>query len=97
MLGAGLVDLPVHAGGALVIDLHAIASDVTAARLGTARDNHRPGYETSAVLRPAFHDGKTREREVPALDHILHGTAPDRFGKERPHFGELGPHPDFIQ
>ncbi|OPZ81423.1 MAG: hypothetical protein BWY76_03038 [bacterium ADurb.Bin429] len=53
--GAGLVNLPVHAGGAGIEDLHAIHAAVAPSRFWIAGKDHRQREEGAAVLRPAGH------------------------------------------
>ena len=58
---ADLLQLPVHAGGALVIDLHAIHADVALAGIRVLRDHARQRDEAPAVQRPALLDGQIQQ------------------------------------
>ena len=53
-----LLQLPVHAGGVVVVDLDAVHADVAFARVRVARDDAWQGDKAAAVERPAFQDGK---------------------------------------
>ena len=57
---ADFLQLPVHAGGAVVVDLHAIHADVALAGVGVFGDDAGQGDEAAAVERPAFEDGQIR-------------------------------------
>ena len=58
---ADFLELPVHAGGAVVVNLDAIHADVALAGVGVLRDDAGQGDEASAVERPAFEDGKIEQ------------------------------------
>ncbi len=58
VFGGDLLPLPVHAGGARVVDLHAVHAHVALAGAGIARDDAGQGDEAAAVLRPALQGGK---------------------------------------
>ena len=73
VLGGDFLALPVHAGGALVVDLHAVHADVALAGFRIAGDDAGQRDETAAILRPALQNGKVEQREVVALDHFLAG------------------------
>ena len=92
MLRALLVRLPVHAGGALVEHLHAIAAAVALARIRIARKHHRQRDEAAAVLRPAVQNRKVVQREIVAPDHFLARAAGHDLRKERAHLGQLRQH-----
>ena len=51
---ADFLELPVHAGGAVVVNLHAIHADVALAGVGVFGDDAGERDEASAVERPAF-------------------------------------------
>ena len=97
MLGAVLLGLPVHAGGAFVKNLHAIAAGVSLARLRIFRDHHRPGDVAPAVLRPALKDGKIEKREALGVNHFLAIAAAHDFWEERANFGKLRKHLHFFE
>ena len=85
MFGALLVGLPVHAGGAAVVDLQAVAAAIALSGIGIAREHHRQGDEAAAVLRPAVQNGKAVEREIVALNHVLARSRGHRLlGKPTP-------------
>ena len=58
---ADLLQLPVHAGGAVVVNLDAIHADVALAGVGVFGDDAGQRDETSAVQRPAFLDGEVEQ------------------------------------
>ena len=97
VFGADFLALPVHAGGALVINLHAVHADVALAGLGVAGDHARQGDEAARILGPALQDGKIEQREIVALDDFLAGAGGDGLGKELPHFRQHGEHFYFVE
>ncbi len=97
MFGAVLLRLPVHAGGALVIHLHAIDADVALPCFRIARKNQRPGDETPRILRPALQDGKFKQREIFAANDFLARAGLHGLRKKRTEFGELRQHFDFVE
>src|SRR5262249_41664211 len=92
-----LLALPMHAGGALVINLHAIHADISLPCSWITRDYTRQGNKASTILRPAFQDGKIEEREVVFLDYLFASTCRYRLGKEFPHIGQHRKHLQFPQ
>ena len=82
VIGAVLLRLPVHAGGAGVVHLHAVAAYVAFAIFGIFGDDHRPGDVAAAVLRPAFQDRKVVERKIVGANYLLAGAAADCLWKE---------------
>ena len=64
VFGGDFLALPVHAGGALVVDLHAVHADVALAGFRVAGDDAWQGDEAACILRPALQDGKVEQREV---------------------------------
>ncbi len=58
---ADFLELPVHAEGALVVNLEAIHADVAFAGVGVFGDDAREGDEAAAVERPAFLDGEVEK------------------------------------
>ena len=54
MARADFMNLPVHRGGSLVENLHAIHAEIARAAVGIFRVNVRQSNETAAILRPAF-------------------------------------------
>ncbi len=63
---ADFLQLPVHAGGAVVVNLDAIHADVALAGVGVFGHDARQRDETAAVQRPAFLDGKVGKSRVEA-------------------------------
>ena len=53
VFGTLFVGLPVHAGGSVVVNLHAVHAAVALAGLGVLGEDHRQGNVGAAVLRPA--------------------------------------------
>ena len=95
--GAALVDVPVHARGPLVEDLHAIHAAVALAGLRVLGEDQREGDVPAGVLRPALEDGDAREgRRVPH-DHLLAGTVLHGFRKGACQLLELGEHHELAQ
>ena len=66
MFGAVFLRLPVHAGGAFVVDLHAIHADVALPCFRIAREDERQRDEAAAVLRPAFENREIEKVDVAA-------------------------------
>ena len=97
MFGAMLLALPVHAGAALVVDLHAIGADVALAGLRIFRDHRRQGDEAAAIERPALQDRKIEQREVVVPDDFLARARRNFLGKELAHLGQHGQHLDFVE
>ena len=87
-----LLALPVHAGSALVIHLHAIHANVSFSRSGITRDHTWQRNESSAILRPAFQNGKVEQREIAFLDDLLTGTRRDHFGEQLTHIRQHRKH-----
>ena len=92
MLRALLVRLPVHAGGALVEDLHAVHAAVALAGIGIAREHHRQRDEAAAILRPALQHRIIEQRKSVAPDHFLARALRNDLRKERAHLGQLRQH-----
>src|SRR5690348_8590982 len=61
VLGSYFLTLPVHARGALVVDLHAVHADVALPGSRIARDDAWERNEASTILRPAFQNGKVKQ------------------------------------
>ena len=61
MTRGDFLQLPVHAGGFVVINLDAIHAEIAFAGVGIARHDAGQGDETPAVERPAFEDGEVEE------------------------------------
>ena len=89
--------LPVHASRALVIDLHAIHTDVALACLWIARDHARKRDEPSCIFWPALQDGKIEQRKIIALDHFFTRAGCDGLGKKLAHLREQRQHFHFVQ
>ena len=72
MARADLVRLPVHAGGAAVVHLHAVRADIAPAGLRVSADHEGQCDELSGVKRPALHHGQSVEVDViPRQHHLL--------------------------
>ena len=97
VFGADFLALPVHAGGALVVDLHAVHADVALAGLGVAGDHAGQSDEAAGILGPALQDGKIEQREIVALDDFLAGAGGDGLGKELAHLRQHGKHFHFVE
>ena len=54
MARADLVNLPMHSGRALVVNLHPVDADIAGAGLGISRVHICQRDETPAIFRPAF-------------------------------------------
>ena len=92
MLGALLVGLPVHAGGDVVVNLHAIHAAVALAGIGVARKHHRQGDEAAAIFGPAFENRELGQRHAGGAHHFLARAFGNDLGKEPAHLGQLGQH-----
>ena len=97
VFGSNFLALPVHAGGALVVNLHAIHADVAFAGLGIARDHAGQRDEAAGVFGPALQDGEIQQREVVPLDDFLARAGRHRLGKKLAHFGQHGKHLYFVE
>ena len=97
MFRPDLLPLPVHAGGTLVIDLHAVHADITLAGSRIARDDARHSNEAGGVLRPALQDGKIEQRQVVTFDDVFARAGGNRLGEELTHFRQHGQHFDFVE
>src|SRR6266852_1426624 len=97
MFRSYFLPLPMHAGAALVVDLHAVHADVALAGSRIARDHARQCDEPSAIFWPALQDGKIEHREIIALDHFFAWARCDGLGKELAHLGEHGQHLHFVE
>jgi hypothetical protein len=80
-----LVDLPVHPGGALVVNLHAVDADISRARLRIAGVHICQRDKTSAILWPTFENRKIAQREtdrsgIQYLNHFLASRFLDLLG-----------------
>jgi len=64
MFRSTFVDLPVHRGGAFIVNLHAVATHVAPACFRTAGDDHGQGDEPTSIMWPTFHDWKAGEGEA---------------------------------
>jgi hypothetical protein len=92
VLCALLVRLPMHARGALVVDLHAVHAAIAFARIGIPREHQRQRDEAAAILRPAFQHRIIEQRKTRRADHLLARPFRHGLGKERFHFGQLRQH-----
>src|SRR6202795_844950 len=97
MFGGHFLALPVHAGGALVVDLHAVHADVAFAGFRVAGDHAGKRYKAAGILGPALENRKVEERKVVAPDYFLAGAAGDSLRKKLAHLGEHGKHFDFVE
>ncbi len=93
VFGGVFLALPMHARGALVVNLHAVHAKIALAGLWIARGNAGQGNEASAIFRPALKDGEVEERKVIALNDFFAGTRRHRareklscLGQQREHF-----------
>ena len=97
MFGAYFLSLPVHAGGAVVVNLQAVHADVAFAGLGIARDYAGESDEAAGILGPALQDGEVEQREIVALDHFFAGAGGNGFGEELAHLSQHGEHFYFVE
>ena len=58
------MDLPVHPGSALVVNLHPVDTDISRARLRITRVDIRQRDKTSTVFGPAFENWKIAQGET---------------------------------
>ncbi len=82
---ADFLELPVHAGGFVVVNLDAIHADVAFAGVGIFGDDAGQRDETSAIERPAFLDRHVRQSWVGP--GVL--TGPRRAGDSAPYLGNI--------
>ena len=97
MFGGNFLPLPVHAGRAFVIDLHAVHADIALPCFRIARDHAGQRDEASSIFRPALQDGKIEQREIVALDDFFAGAGGNRLRKELSHLGQHGQHLHFVE
>ena len=64
MARTDFVDLPVHPGSALVVNLHPVDTDISRARLRITRMHIRQRDKTSTVFGPAFENWKIAQGET---------------------------------
>src|SRR3989442_5587984 len=96
MLGAMLMELPVHGGAAIIEHLHAIAARVALATFRMPREHHGEGDESPAIAGPAFQYREIEHRKAIALDDLLARTVLYHLWKERADLGELRQHLDLV-
>jgi hypothetical protein len=92
VFGALFMGLPVHAGGALIVNLHAVHAAVALAGLRVLGEDHRQGDVGAAVLRPAGEDGDLLQIEAVLLNDLLARAGGDFLREERAHFGQFRQH-----
>src|ERR1017187_1065346 len=97
MFRRNFLPLPVHAGGALVIDLHPVHADVALPGRRIARDHAGQRDEASAILWPAFEDGEIEQREIVALDNFFTWAGGNGLGKKLAHLGKHRQHLHFVE
>src|SRR5205085_8636906 len=97
VLRALLVYLPVHAGRALVVNLHAIHPAIAPARQRILREDERHGDAAPAVFGPALDDGQVEQREFAFLQDALFARAVlDRLRKHLADVGQTRHHLELI-
>src|SRR5207247_5701530 len=74
-----LADLPVHPGGPLIVDVHAVDAEVALPRPRVLGEHQAEGDEAAAVLGPELEVGK--RLEVRGSGHLL--SRPARRSEER--------------
>ena len=97
VLGAMLLRLPMHSGGARIEHLHAVTAHVALARFRILGDDHRPRDISAAVLGPALQDGKIEQRKTIRPDHILAFAVAHGLGKNGAKLGEFRKHFDLVE
>src|SRR5215472_2807912 len=97
MLGTMFLRLPVHAGRALVIYLHAIDTDVALPRFRITRKYERPGNKAPGIFRPALQNWKFKKRKFFATDDLFARAILDGLWKEGAKLGKLREHLDFVE
>ena len=90
VFGSYFLSLPVHAGGMLIVNLHAVHSDVALAGLRIARDYAGKSDEAARVLRPALEDGKPSSEKLSRRMTSLHGPVETVLGKNFPISASMG-------
>ena len=91
MLRALFMRLPVHAGGPLVVNLHAIHAAVALAGFGIFREHH--GQRDEAARRPAASNaapGNSSSEKSSLRITSLHGPPVTIFGKNEPISASFG-------
>ena len=90
MLGALLVRLPVHAGGAFVVNLNAVHATIALAGFRVLREDHRERDVAAAVFGPALEDREIVQGEAFRLDDFVAGGLRNGLREEATHFSQLG-------
>src|SRR5439155_12212828 len=97
VLRSDLLPLPMHPGGALVIDLQSIHAYVALAGIRIARDYAGHGDKAAGVFRPALQDRKIEHRQVVTFDDFFAWSGGNCFGEELAHFRQHGEHLHFVE
>ena len=86
------MDVPVHAGGLFVKDLHPVHADISLSGGQTFGDDERQGDEPAGILGPAVKDRQVKEIDVVALENnLLAGRNLDAgFSGKEPRYGKSG-------
>src|ERR1700688_2079216 len=97
MLRSDLLSLPMHARGALVVNLHAVHPHVAFARLRITRSYAGQSNESARVFRPALQDREVEQGKIVALDHFLAWSGGNRARKKLAHLREQGKHLELVE
>ena len=95
MLGALFVGLPVHAGGALVVNLHAVQPQLRLPVSGLRENTIGSVMKRPPSCGQHFRIGKFVQRKIVAADHFLARPVGHDLRKERAHLGQLRQHLQF--
>src|SRR6185295_1945457 len=88
VLSAVFVNLPMHAGGLFVVNLHAIHPAVSFAGRRVIAEHQRHRYVSAAVFGPALDDWKIEKRELAFLQYSF--FARSVFDDLRKHLSQIG-------
>ena len=89
VLGAALVQVPVHTERLIVEDLEPIHADVALAGVRIVREHQRQGDVAAAIVGPALQDRQLRELEVLTTVHLLARRGGDQPRSGRGNAAEL--------
>ena len=91
MLGRNFLPLPVHAGGLLVINLHAVHADIALASLGIARNHAGQSDEPSGIFAASIAGLEIRsDRRLSRVMTSLQGPVLTVLGKNLPISASMG-------
>src|SRR5437868_2492526 len=93
MIGALLMQLPVHTSSRFVVDLHAVHAAIALSGFRIFREDERQGDITSTIFGPALYDRKVEEGKIALTQDAFFAKAIfNYFGKHFSDFSESRNH-----